>query len=494
MDPIADLHYRNAPVSLEPAERRSSAGLEPFTPSQQQPWDAARVAHLLRRTETGPDLYSVADFLGLTPQEAVDQLIDAALNQALPAPPAWADEVPPPRGSSDAERQAYQEANRERYVELSVDWYRRLFENGIGEHMALFWSNHFVTEFAVYRGATYAYEYLTLLRECALGDFKEFVRKIGLTPAMLIYLDGVDNVAGQPNENYARELLELFTMGIGHYTEDDVKEISRALTGWRFNPFTNTVFFNPLLHDSGSKTIFGRTGAFGYDDVIDLIFQERADSVARFVCAKLYRHLVYVEEDDAVVDQMAEIFLENDFTVEPVVRMLLKSAHFFDDAFYGAHIKSPVQFFLSLVRDAGIDPEQSFRDSTIFRLGFRLQEQLGQILFNPPDVSGWPGHRDWISSASLTERWTLTQRFATAGDIQKLLDVVSDPHDPWAVAGEIAVLLSPVQADAEYLETLVQILLDGIPTYEWDPDTDGGLARLSSYVAYLMQLPEYQLA
>ena len=491
---MADLHHLKKRASLGEVTRRSSAGLEPFVPSEEQPWDTARIAHLLRRTETGPDLYSISDFLNLTPQEAVDQIMDCALAEPLPEPPAWADEVPPPRGSSDAERQAYREANREHYVELSVDWHRRLFERGIGEHMALFWSNHFVTEFAVYRGATYAYEYLTLLRTYALGDFKEFVRKIGLTPAMLIYLDGVDNVAGQPNENYARELLELFTMGIGHYTEDDVKEISRALTGWRFNPFTNTVFFNPLLHDSGSKTIFGKTGAFGYDDVVDLIFQERAYEVARFVCAKLYRHFVYVEEDDAVVDQMAEIFLENDFTVEPVVRTLLTSAHFFDDAFYGAHIKSPVEFFLSLVRDAGIDPDQSFRDATIFRLAFRLQEQLGQILFNPPDVSGWPGHRNWMSSASLTERWTLTQRFATAGEIQKLLDFVSNPDDPWAVAGEIANLLSPVQTGAGNLETLVEILLDGIPTYEWDPDTDGGLARLSSYVAYLMQLPEYQLA
>ncbi|MGA7304028.1 MAG: DUF1800 domain-containing protein, partial [Rhodothermales bacterium] len=341
---------------------------------------------------------------------------------------------------------------------------------------------------------TYAYDYVTLLRTHALGDFKAFVRQIGLTPAMLIYLDGVENIAGKPNENYARELLELFTMGIGNYTEDDIKEIARALTGWRLNRFTNTVFFNPQLHDDGEKTIFGQSGNFGYDDVVDLIFQERGEAVARFVCTELYRQFVYVEEDTGVVDKLAAMLVDSDFQIEPVIRTLLKSAHFFDGVFYGAQIKSPVQFFLAFVRDGAVDPERNFRNTTIFQVAFRLQEQLGQILFNPPDVSGWPGHRDWISSASLTERWTLAQGFAVLGNPQGVISNLSNPADPWIVAGELATLLSPLPPGDEDLDGLVEALLDGTPSYEWDPDSDGGLARLGNYIAYLMQLPEYQLA
>lgn len=476
------------------AHRRSSAGLEPYVPSENEPWDLSRAAHLLRRTQSGPDLYTAKDLLAMDPAGAVDQIIAAAVAEPLPEPPPWSDEVPPPRGSSDADRQAYQQSNREHYVELSVDWYRRLFEGGLREQLALFWSNHFVTEFSVYRTATYAYEYVTLLRTHALGDFKAFVRQIGLTPAMLIYLDGVENIAGKPNENYARELLELFTMGIGNYTEDDIKEIARALTGWRLNRFTNTVFFNPQLHDDGEKTIFGQTGNFGYDDVVDLIFQERGEAVARFVCTELYRQFVYVEEDAGVVDELADILVDSDFQIEPVIRTLLKSAHFFDEVFYGAQIKSPVQFFLAFVRDGAVDPERNFRNATIFQVAFRLQEQLGQILFNPPDVSGWPGHRDWISSASLTERWTLAQGFAVLGNPQAVISNLSNPADPWIVAGELATLLSPLPLEEEDLDGLVETLLDGTPSYEWDPDSDGGLARFGNYIAYLMQLPDYQLA
>lgn len=475
-------------------QRKSSALLEPFVPSVSQPWDVPRAAHLLRRCQLGPDLHAAKTLLGTMPGDVVDQIVDNALAEPLPAPPAWAGELPPPRGASDAERQAYNRLNRAHYSELSVDWYRRLYEGGLREYMCLFWSNHFVTEFSVYRTATYAHQYLTLLHTHALGDFREFVRQIGLTPAMLIYLDGLDNVAGQPNENYARELLELFTMGIGHYTEDDVKEIARALTGWRFDRFTNTVSFNASRHDSSPKIIFGQIGVFGYDDVIDLIFQERAEAVARFLSTKLYRHFVYSEEDPNVVDEMAAILLENDFAIAPVVQTLLKSAHFFDEAFYGAQIKAPVQFFLGLLRDGMVDPDQQLGRSNLFEVGFRLQELLGQILLNPPDVSGWPGQRDWISSASLTERWTRTQQVAELGDPAAILATVSNSSDPWIVAGEIVERLSAVPPEGADLDSLVETLLDGIPSYEWDPDAGGGVARLANYIAHLMQLPEYQLS
>ncbi len=237
-------------------------------------------------------------------------------------------EPPPPRGSDAEAIDAYLQANRTWLREYRDSWLAEMQQGLLREKMALFWHNHFVTESRTYRLAPYAYQYLTLLRTHALGNFRTFVREIGLTPAMLIYLNGTQNRAGNPNENYARELLELFTMGIGHYTQQDIQEIARALTGWVVEHATLSSRFVPARFDNGRKTIFGQTDYFGYDDVIDLTLQERARETALFICRKLYRFFVYNEPDEAIVAQLADTFQEHDFEIAPVVEQLLSSAPF----------------------------------------------------------------------------------------------------------------------------------------------------------------------
>ncbi len=240
-----------------------SAGLEPHT----APLDQLSAAHLLRRTSFGAAPEQIEGYLGQTAADVAADLVQAAVEAPMPDPPEWINETPPGRDVSQEQRQAYRQANRERLREWVAAWYERMVEYGLREKMTLFWHNHFVTEVQTYRGAPIAYRYVTALRTHALGNFKDFVHATGLDIAMLIYLNGIQNRVGAPNENYGRELLELFTMGQfdgqgnENYTQEDIEEIARALTGWRINERNYTVFLVPNRHDDVEKNFFGRTGA-----------------------------------------------------------------------------------------------------------------------------------------------------------------------------------------------------------------------------------------
>jgi uncharacterized protein (DUF1800 family) len=356
--------------------------------------------------------------------------------------------------------------------------------------MALFWHNHFVTEIQTYNFiAPFAYQYLSLLRTHALGNFKSFVYDIGLTPAMLIYLNGIQNRAGAPNENYARELLELFTMGLGHYSEADIQEIARALTGWTVETQNLATVFIPAQFDGGVKTFFGRTGAYGYDDVVEILFEERAEAIARFICSKLYRFFVYDAIDDVVVDELAAIFLASQFEIEPVLRTLLKSKHFFDKTFFGAKIKSPVEMILGMIRELRIGST----DPMTFQLSTRIISLLRQELFSPPNVAGWPEHHTWLDTTTLPFRWVMSQEVSRAARGNDLADTMADPFDPYALAEAIARFVIPVEYEASFYTELTEIMLAGTPDYEWNPGTDGSEIRIKNYLAHLAQLPEFQL-
>ncbi len=240
-------------------------------------------------------------------------------------------------------REAYDEANIARWGEYSTNWLNRLYNLGLRERLTILWLDHFVTNAEVYYHAQLMHRYMQLLRQHALGNIKQFVYDVGLSAAMLIYLNGIDNERGAPNENYARELLELFTCGIvdkngnPNYTQQDVTEISRCLTGYTFDWLQLTTSFNSGRFDNGTKTVFGQTGAFGYDEVIDVIFDQRSSEIAYYICLKLYQELVYEAPDVAIVDQLATTLQANNWELVPVLKQLLKSQHFFDPNVIGAH-------------------------------------------------------------------------------------------------------------------------------------------------------------
>ena len=253
------------------------ANLTPYSPSSSKPWNKQRAAHLLRRTGMGATKQAVDQLLSQNPVSAVNQMVDAAAAAPLPTPPSWAD------GPID------RNANNNQIFETKLLWFEEMRASPLRERMAFFWHNHFVTQGSSYKQAVYMYHYLTTLRTHALGNLKDFTYDIGLTPAMLIYLDGVKNKDSGPNENWARELCELFTMGIynelgqPNYSQSDIAELARAFTGIRIDEQTLNVYLEDKQFDNGTKSFFGQSGNFGYDEAIDIIFQARASSIAHHV-------------------------------------------------------------------------------------------------------------------------------------------------------------------------------------------------------------------
>ena len=483
------------------AFRGASTGLEPYVPSDDAPWDRRRVLHLLRRSGYGATPADIETVAAVPPLAAVDAIVDAAASASLPPTPDWFDVPPPSEDAPPSEIEAFIESTVEWRLETLHELCRegltlRTAGTALRERLAVVWHGHFATEVDVYFLSRYLYDYLTLLRTHAFGDFRTLVYEIGLTPAMLIYLNGFENRVGQPNENYARELLELFTMGITgpdgepNYTQSDIEELSRALTGWGIDYYgTQEAVFVPFWHDTGEKTIFGQTGAWGYDDIVPLLFGQRADEIAHFVCSKIYQALVYDVPNPSVVAEMAALFVAEDFQIEPVVRTLLRSTHFFDDDVIGARIKSPLDHGLALYRESGY-PEHP---DVYTYLNFRMA-QAGQELFNPPNVAGWPGYHAWIDTQALPVRWLYARQFLYFfPGMQALALSMPNPYDVHALAADLAAFFLGVPVSDDDLTTFTELLLNGIPDYEWNPSADGAEVRLRGLVDHLLGLPEYQL-
>ena len=511
-----------------------TAGLEPYT----EALDRHHAAHLLRRTSFGAAVDELDVLIGRPAAQVVDEIVDAAIARPLPAKPSWADTKPPGPTSSEAQFDAFFEDNEEWiFYELLPSLFEGLHQGGLREKLTLFWHGHFVTGLDSYFMAAFGYRYVTMLRTNALGNFKAFVHDVGLDASMLYYLNGDQNQVGQPNENYARELLERFTMGItddqgnDNYTETDIEEIARALTGWVVDWFNLKVEYLFPYHDHGNKTFFGRTGTFGYDDVIDIIFEERAEQIAKFICRKIYKEFVYAAPDETIVAELADIFRNNNFEIAPVVRTLLKSAHFFDTQTIGARVKSPVEELVGFAREAGTVPEDEF-----YLVLFFLAAELGQFYLEPPNVAGWPGHRSWLNTSTLVNRWDFAlyllfgnpdpeeEDVAFPGpDLHALAEKLHDPDDALApfrlpvALVEHLMSISTAELDVEpiaggfggdlvnnplpdavvngpaYERELAKRFLQGIPWYEWDLDHPDAEDVILFFLFYVVQLPEFQL-
>ena len=505
------------------------AGLDPYTDLLTE----KTAAHLLRRTGFGASRPQIEALVGMTATAAVTDIISNAVNLPLPADPVWANEAPPNPNTMPDEFEQYIQDNNEWSVEYRYDWMQQFYESGLREKLTLFWHDHFVTNISAYVLSPFAVQYLTTLRTHALGDFKQFVYDIGIDPGMLVYLNGTDNESGAPNENYARELLELFTMGQNrndgtiNYTQDDIEEIARALTGWKTDFFGLTSVFNPfpgLFHDTTSKTFFGQTGNFGYQDVVDIIFDQRADATAEYICRKLYQEFVYPRADEVIVAELAQIFKDADFQIEPVVAAILCSSHFFDTEVIGARIKTPIELITGLLLETGSELPEG-----MFELAGRIAFFLEQVPLNPPSVEGWQTHHPWISTTSFPIRWLTPDFLLTSGTGIDLLDFIGlaeqlyDSQSPLAAfylplalaehyipvpiseldlqsvdggfAGDLVNNPIPpeIENGPEYVKTLAKAFLAGSPWYEWFLYQENANLRIFAYLRYLLQTPEFQL-
>jgi len=379
--------------------------------------------HLLNRTGLGASPREIAAYAGLARPQAIDRLLAGTRRTAATAPPEWVREpITPPRtlrNASQEERQAFLAQEIRRGFDLRAWWIGEMLAtpSPLTERMTLFWHNHFVSSQQKVRHARLMYEQNLLLRRHATGNFGELLHAVAKDPAMIVYLDSASNRKGSPNENFAREAMELFTLGEGHYTEQDVREAARAFTGWSLDPDTGAFRFRPFLHDGGSKTVLGRTGDFDGDAVLDILLAQRA--TAEFVVAKLWREFVSPEPDAQEVRRVAARFRDARYDLKAALRELLLSDAFWAQENRAALIKSPVDLVVGTLRTL----EFQVGDPLPFVL---VTAGLGQNLFAPPNVKGWPGGEAWINSSTLLARKQFAERIFRADEMPRMAVAAAD--------------------------------------------------------------------
>jgi uncharacterized protein (DUF1800 family) len=356
----------------------------PFEPTADDRWDLARVAHLHRRAGFAAPWSVLQRDLRDGPAASIDRLLAGApadeFNQMLDTMSA---QLAPGAG----------------LTRLQAIWlYRMIFTpDPLRERMTLFWHNHFATSHAKVNDSALMQRQNALLRSHALGDFKLLLASIGKDPAMLIWLDSTANRKAHPNENYAREVMELFTLGRGHYTETDVQEAARAFTGWFVvrNRFSEVA----AQHDAGPKTILGRTGTFDGDDIPALLLDQ--PSCAEFLAGKLFRYFVSEVDDPPpdLIAPLARAVRESGYQIRVPVALILRSNLFFDPEVRRRRVKSPVEFAIGTIRALEVIKPTVEADALAESCA-----RMGQSLYAPPSVAGWDGGPAWANSATMLTR------------------------------------------------------------------------------------------
>ncbi|PST85209.1 DUF1800 domain-containing protein [Pedobacter yulinensis] len=318
-------------------------------------------------------------------------------------------------------KKAYLRLRNQKNQELNLAWIDKLIHTGypLQEKMTLFWHGLF----ACRSETTYFAQQLNnVQRRYALGNFRTLLIEVARTPAMLQYLNNQQNRKGRPNENFARELMELFTLGRGNYTEQDIKESARAFTGWMYN--RDWVFeFNEKVHDTGTKTFFGKTGRFNGEDIIDMILAR--PEAADFIAEKACRFFVSDQPQPAHIKEAGRRFYESGYDIKALMRHIFTADWFYAPENRGNKIKSPTELLVGLSRTF----HARYADPKVL---IRLQQNLGQYLFNPPNVAGWPGGRSWIDSSSLMLRMKIPSLVLNDGEID--FSGKADPEEEAVIA------------------------------------------------------------
>jgi uncharacterized protein (DUF1800 family) len=530
-----------------------TTGLQPYTGSFGNP----ELRHLLRRTLFGVTKLDMAYFSGKSMVQVVDELLNPTA--PLPAPPVKeyvvAATTPVPDNNIAAGSTWVNDINNDgtiasyRRASFKKWWVGNLInqDRSILEKMTLFWHNHFATETNDIGNAQYVYKHHNLLRTSALGNFKTLTRNITFDPAMLVYLNGQYNTAAAPDENYAREIQELFCCGKGPdslYTEADVKAAAKVFTGWLNNATTLTPYFTASRHDATNKTfsafynntvITGRNTAAGatqeIDDFLNMIFAN--PEVAKYMCRRLYRWFVYYDIDDTVeqnvITPLANLLRSNNYEIKPVLDVLLKSEHFFDVLSRGCIIKSPIDLVIGFCRESEIvfQPDTDyFTNYGFYNYMVSWLSNMQQNIGDPPDVSGWKAYYQepqfyevWINSDTLPKRNQFTDTMLVSGytynskkimlDPLEYAKTFTNPGDPNAFIAELTERLLGLDISAASKAQLKKdILLSGQSTdiywtQAWDlyistptntANTTTVRTKIRDLVKYLMNLAEYQLA
>ena len=406
----------------------STNSMKVFNPWRRKPWDKRRIQHLYRRAGFGATPQQIEWALTKTPSQVVDAIIVQAKSSTIMPAPWWADwsnkEL---RDGDGASKEGIGDSGnndsgiRQLWVTSRALIRHTMYDNmrsgSLRDRMVFFWMDHFASNELNLRTPAMMYKKLALYQKHALGNVRDFVRAVGLDPWMHKFLNGIDNTKSHPNENFARELFELFTLGVDNkYTEQDIRETARALTGyntwdrqqgngWPYGREGTDPIFTPETFDDGDKTIFGQTGNWGYHDVIDILFTKRRWHVAHFICKKLYINFVSPEVKWKPLKRMINTMLRNDFEILPVLELILKSRHFFDDETIGSIIKSPIDITIQFQRELELETGEDSRGDSLNKFSEQTISMLAQDPINPPNVFGWPKDKTWLNSDSLIRRW-----------------------------------------------------------------------------------------
>jgi uncharacterized protein (DUF1800 family) len=375
--------------------------------------------HLLVRTGFAPQQWEVDALTGKSAASAVAAIVSAAqIAEPLHPAPDFVFQSPPiPYRllKSKEEQQAQRQQQLREGLEAKTWWMREMIETPapLRERMTLFWHSHFATSQQKVNGAQGMWRQNQLLRAQALGNFRQLLHAVAKDPAMLVYLDGANSRKEAPNENFAREVMELFTLGEasqgGRYTEQDIREAARAFTGWSVERDDFSFRYRPAFHDDGVKTILGRSGNFDGDAALDILLEQPA--AARFIVGKLWQEFVSPVPDPAQADRIAERFRSSGYDIATAVRELLLTDEFWLDSNRGSLVKSPVDLVVGTVRQFDF----SYTDVTPFAL---KAAQLGQNLLVPPNVKGWPGQNEWVTATTLLERKRFTEQLFRAVELK----------------------------------------------------------------------------
>jgi len=520
-------------------------GLDPYVGE----WNEHTAKHLLMRAMFAPNVSQIAQAVTDGVAVTIEKLFAPSPEPDLPINYNYQDDPYVPVGASWVYAQMSQNAN---FTHRSMRaWQLGLVINegvSLREKLVLFWHNHFVTADAPH--GKYTYQYIDLLRKNAFGNFRNLVKEITVNSLMLRYLNGNENNKTAPNENYARELLELFSIGKGpqagpgdytNYTEEDIKEIARALTGWVVDNvgFQAAGDHPPAIyrnnrHDTGSKTLSHRfnnvvinnLGAEEYKTVVDIIFEQ--EEVSRYMARKLYRWFVYyhidAEIEANVIEPLAAVMRQENYEMQPVITALLSCEHFYHENAIGCMIKNPIDFTASYIKT--FEVEITLNVNQTYNLWFLLHglnATIQQDMFNPPSVAGWKAYyqdpiyyRNWINSVTLPLRRAVTDGIASGQvvlfnrpwsiDVLKVVDKIPNAADPNMMILALTNLALPWPLTQSQLDNLKEVLIPGLPDFEWtveygayllDPTNDAKrLAvenRLRALFLSIMALPEFQL-
>ena len=409
-------------------------------------WDYERAAHLIERAGFGATPEEIRRLAAMSAREAVDWIVDydsidasalAEFDESKvwdprmdPFPPSRAEAVRIARENGTSLGESARPEGSSRRLQPIVDkffyalrantfetrrlalwWAQRMVATTrpLEEKLTFFWHGHFATSEAKVRDYRMMLVQNRMLRARASASFRDLLLGIMRDPAMLVYLDNGENVKDHPNENFGRELLELFTLGVGNYSEEDIREASRAFTGW-----TNDVLkfrFDRELHDAGPKKFLGRKGDFGGEEIVDIILAQPA--TAEFIAAKLYRFFVRDEISDSTRAALGKVFRDSEYEIKPLLKVIFLSRDFYSRPSVATQIKSPVHLFVSTYRKLGIKETPTAPDFN------DLTRPLGQSLLYPPNVAGWSGGRTWITPATLLERGNAMRGILFPPDLAK---------------------------------------------------------------------------